>query len=167
MPCSIADSLRRHQSTLSCCSATSKYWISNGNWQHGRKSILRYRPSSQSSLLAYSSKRVAVKIVQSTSAPGAVLRPSDCPHGSSSAAGTGPDDRELDLYITTVNGGGISSQAGAIRHGITRALMQYDRTLRSNCVKLALLLVIAHARLGEMKVRSAAKRKRVTRYSSR
>ena len=37
---------------------------------------------------------------------------------------------KLDLYIT-VNGGGISGQAGAIRHGITRALMQYDETLRS------------------------------------
>ncbi|PKF51424.1 30S ribosomal protein S9 [Enterovibrio nigricans] len=36
---------------------------------------------------------------------------------------------KLDLYIT-VTGGGISGQAGAIRHGITRALMQYDETLR-------------------------------------
>ena len=36
---------------------------------------------------------------------------------------------KLDLYITVV-GGGISGQAGAIRHGITRALMQYDGTLR-------------------------------------
>ncbi|WP_439144927.1 30S ribosomal protein S9, partial [Vogesella mureinivorans] len=32
---------------------------------------------------------------------------------------------KLDLYIT-VKGGGISGQAGAIRHGITRALMEYD-----------------------------------------
>ncbi|MBP9722235.1 MAG: 30S ribosomal protein S9 [Gammaproteobacteria bacterium] len=31
----------------------------------------------------------------------------------------------FDLYIT-VTGGGSSGQAGAIRHGITRALMQYD-----------------------------------------
>ena len=36
---------------------------------------------------------------------------------------------KLDLYIT-VKGGGISGQAGAIRHGITRALMEYDETLR-------------------------------------
>ncbi|KGT34114.1 30S ribosomal protein S9, partial [Vibrio parahaemolyticus] len=27
-------------------------------------------------------------------------------------------------------GGGISGQAGAIRHGITRALMEYDESLR-------------------------------------
>ncbi|CAN5438970.1 30S ribosomal protein S9 [soil metagenome] len=32
---------------------------------------------------------------------------------------------KFDFYIT-VKGGGISGQAGAIRHGITRALMQYD-----------------------------------------
>jgi len=36
---------------------------------------------------------------------------------------------KLDLFIT-VSGGGISGQAGAIRHGITRALMEYDETLR-------------------------------------
>ena len=35
----------------------------------------------------------------------------------------------FDLYIT-VAGGGASGQAGAIRHGITRALMEYDETLR-------------------------------------
>jgi small subunit ribosomal protein S9 len=32
--------------------------------------------------------------------------------------------------IVTVRGGGISSQAGAIRHGITRALMKIDGELR-------------------------------------
>lgn len=36
---------------------------------------------------------------------------------------------KFDLYIT-VKGGGISGQAGAIRHGITRALMEYDESLR-------------------------------------
>jgi small subunit ribosomal protein S9 len=36
---------------------------------------------------------------------------------------------KFDVYVT-VKGGGISGQAGAIRHGITRALMQYDETLR-------------------------------------
>ena len=37
---------------------------------------------------------------------------------------------KLDINVT-VTGGGISGQAGAIRHGITRALMQYDEELRS------------------------------------
>ena len=35
----------------------------------------------------------------------------------------------LDIQVS-VSGGGNSGQAGAIRHGITRALMEYDETLR-------------------------------------
>lgn len=33
---------------------------------------------------------------------------------------------QFDAYIT-VSGGGMSGQAGAIRHGITRALIQYEQ----------------------------------------
>lgn len=36
---------------------------------------------------------------------------------------------KFDVFVT-VSGGGITGQAGAIRHGITRALMEYDETLR-------------------------------------
>ena len=36
---------------------------------------------------------------------------------------------KFDIYVT-VTGGGISGQAGAIRHGLTRALMEYDETFR-------------------------------------
>ena len=36
---------------------------------------------------------------------------------------------KFDVYVT-VKGGGGNGQAGAIRHGITRALMDYDETLR-------------------------------------
>ncbi|PIE37544.1 MAG: 30S ribosomal protein S9 [Gammaproteobacteria bacterium] len=36
---------------------------------------------------------------------------------------------KFDVNVT-VSGGGSFGQAGAIRHGITRALMQYDDTLR-------------------------------------
>jgi len=36
---------------------------------------------------------------------------------------------QFDINVT-VTGGGISGQAGAIRHGITRALMEYDSSLR-------------------------------------
>ena len=36
---------------------------------------------------------------------------------------------KFDLYIT-VKGGGIGGQAGAIRHGITRALIAADETLK-------------------------------------
>jgi small subunit ribosomal protein S9 len=38
-------------------------------------------------------------------------------------------DSSLDVKIT-VRGGGPSGQAGAIRHGLARALMDYDETLR-------------------------------------
>ncbi len=38
---------------------------------------------------------------------------------------------QFDFNIT-VKGGGISGQAGAIRLGITRALMEYDETLRKS-----------------------------------
>ncbi|AHG59999.1 30S ribosomal protein S9 [Buchnera aphidicola] len=36
---------------------------------------------------------------------------------------------KFNIYIT-VKGGGISGQAGAIRQGITRALIQYNQSLR-------------------------------------
>ncbi|MEH6635590.1 MAG: 30S ribosomal protein S9 [Halioglobus sp.] len=38
---------------------------------------------------------------------------------------------KFDINIT-VAGGGSFGQAGAIRHGITRALMEYDETLRGS-----------------------------------
>ena len=37
---------------------------------------------------------------------------------------------KFDINVT-VQGGGSFGQAGAIRHGITRALMEYDETLRA------------------------------------
>ncbi len=38
-------------------------------------------------------------------------------------------DGKLDILVNVV-GGGTSGQAGAIRHGITRALIEYDEGLR-------------------------------------
>lgn len=38
-------------------------------------------------------------------------------------------ENRFDIKIT-VSGGGPSGQAGAVRHGLTRALMDYDETLR-------------------------------------
>ena len=35
----------------------------------------------------------------------------------------------FDVFVN-VRGGGLSGQAGAIRHGITRALVEYDEKLR-------------------------------------
>lgn len=41
---------------------------------------------------------------------------------------------KVNLYVT-VKGGGDNGQAGAIRHGLTRALIDYDETLRSSLRK--------------------------------
>ncbi|MBO4445322.1 MAG: 30S ribosomal protein S9 [Clostridia bacterium] len=41
--------------------------------------------------------------------------------------------------ICRVNGGGVSGQAGAIRHGISRALIQYDEKLRPELKKAGFL----------------------------
>ncbi|MGI5888437.1 MAG: 30S ribosomal protein S9 [Oscillospiraceae bacterium] len=41
--------------------------------------------------------------------------------------------------VCNVRGGGISGQAGAIRHGIARALLQYDPELRPALKKAKLL----------------------------
>ncbi|MGD9841627.1 MAG: 30S ribosomal protein S9 [Steroidobacteraceae bacterium] len=38
-------------------------------------------------------------------------------------------EESFDINVT-VAGGGITGQAGAIRHGLTRALIEYDETLR-------------------------------------
>lgn len=37
--------------------------------------------------------------------------------------------KKIDVMVT-VKGGGPGGQAGAIRHGVTRALIEYDETLR-------------------------------------
>ena len=41
--------------------------------------------------------------------------------------------------VCRVSGGGVTGQAGAIRHGVARALLQYDAELRSALKKAGLL----------------------------
>lgn len=71
---------------------------------------------------------------------------------------------KLDLYIT-VKGGGISGQAGAIRHGITRALMKYDETLRADLRKAG--FVTRDARQVERKKVGLRKARRRPQFSKR
>ncbi|MCX8585847.1 MULTISPECIES: 30S ribosomal protein S9 [Gilliamella] len=71
---------------------------------------------------------------------------------------------KLDLYIT-VKGGGISGQAGAIRHGITRALMEYDETLRSSLRQAG--FVTRDARQVERKKVGLRKARRRPQFSKR
>ncbi|MBR3588101.1 MAG: 30S ribosomal protein S9 [Clostridia bacterium] len=41
--------------------------------------------------------------------------------------------------VCRVNGGGVTGQAGAIRHGLSRALLQYDEALRGSLKKAGFL----------------------------
>jgi small subunit ribosomal protein S9 len=65
----------------------------------------------------------------------------------------------------TVVGGGITGQAGAIRHGITRALMEYDDTLRSQLRTAG--FVTRDAREVERKKVGRRKARRGPQYSKR
>ena len=71
---------------------------------------------------------------------------------------------KFDLYVT-VKGGGISGQAGAIRHGITRALMEYDESLRSELRKAG--FVTRDARQVERKKVGLRKARRRPQFSKR
>ncbi len=70
----------------------------------------------------------------------------------------------IDLKVT-VTGGGISGQAGAIRHGITRALIAYDENLRSPLRKAG--FVTRDAREVERKKVGLRKARRATQFSKR
>ena len=65
----------------------------------------------------------------------------------------------------TVEGGGISGQAGAIRLGLSRALMEYDGELRSPLRKAG--FVTRDAREVERKKVGLHKARKATQYSKR
>ena len=70
----------------------------------------------------------------------------------------------FDISVT-VKGGGISGQAGAIRHGITRALIQYDSELRSPLRRAG--FVTRDARQVERKKVGLHKARRAPQFSKR
>jgi small subunit ribosomal protein S9 len=71
---------------------------------------------------------------------------------------------KFDLMITVAGGGGFG-QAGAIRHGITRALMDYDETLRP--VLRDAGFVTRDARVVERKKVGLRKARKRPQYSKR
>jgi small subunit ribosomal protein S9 len=71
---------------------------------------------------------------------------------------------KFDFYVT-VRGGGGSGQAGAIRHGITRALMEYDETLRPSLRKAG--FVTRDARVVERKKVGLRKARKKPQFSKR
>jgi small subunit ribosomal protein S9 len=70
-------------------------------------------------------------------------------------------------FDITVNvaGGGITGQSGAIRHGITRALMQYDESLRPTLREAG--FVTRDSRKVERKKVGLHKARKATQYSKR
>jgi small subunit ribosomal protein S9 len=70
----------------------------------------------------------------------------------------------FDISVT-VDGGGITGQAGAIRHGITRALIQYDESYRKPLRDAG--FVTRDAREVERKKVGRRKARRGPQYSKR
>mgnify|MGYP001561321564 CR=1 FL=1 len=73
-------------------------------------------------------------------------------------------ENKFDVRVN-VDGGGLSGQAGAIRHGITRALMNYDETLRPALRKAG--YVTRDSRAVERKKPGLHKARKRPQYSKR
>lgn len=71
---------------------------------------------------------------------------------------------KFDINVT-VSGGGSGGQAGAIRHGITRALIEYDESLRSPLRRAG--LVTRDARVVERKKVGLHKARKRPQFSKR
>jgi len=71
---------------------------------------------------------------------------------------------KFDVFVT-VSGGGGSGQAGAIRHGLTRALMDYDETNRAPLRQAG--FVTRDAREVERKKVGLRKARRAVQFSKR
>lgn len=67
--------------------------------------------------------------------------------------------------LVRVSGGGTTGQAGAIRHGITRALIAYDESLRQPLRRAG--FVTRDARAVERKKVGLRKARRATQFSKR
>ena len=73
-------------------------------------------------------------------------------------------EEKFDVFVT-VAGGGLTGQAGAIRHGITRALIEYDETLRGELRKAG--FVTRDAREVERKKVGLRKARKRPQFSKR
>ena len=73
-------------------------------------------------------------------------------------------ENQYDVYVT-VKGGGLSGQAGAVRHGISQALVRFEPALRSALKKGGFLT--RDARVVERKKYGKAKARRSFQFSKR
>ena len=67
--------------------------------------------------------------------------------------------------MATVKGGGLSGQAGAIRHGISKALSIYDTSFRPSLKKVG--FITRDSRVVERKKAGLAKARRSYQFSKR
>ena len=67
--------------------------------------------------------------------------------------------------LVNVNGGGFTGQAGAIRHGISRALLKADETLRGELKKAGFLT--RDSRMKERKKYGLKKARKAPQFSKR
>ena len=74
------------------------------------------------------------------------------------------NEAAFDIKVN-VHGGGESGQAGAVRHGITRALIDYDAALKSDLAKAG--FVTRDAREVERKKVGLRKARRAKQFSKR
>jgi small subunit ribosomal protein S9 len=73
-------------------------------------------------------------------------------------------ESNFDIAVS-VKGGGTTGQAGAIRHGLTRALLAYDESLRASLRQAG--YVTRDARTVERKKVGLRKARRATQFSKR
>ena len=75
------------------------------------------------------------------------------------------DTTEKFDIVCRVSGGGVTGQAGAIRHGLSRALLQYDESLRPALKKAGFLT--RDPRMKERKKPGLKKARRAPQFSKR
>ncbi|MCC3145049.1 30S ribosomal protein S9 [Halanaerobium sp. Z-7514] len=73
-------------------------------------------------------------------------------------------DNTFDIYVN-VNGGGLSGQAGAVRHGIARALLEVDQDYRGPLKKAGYLT--RDSRMVERKKYGRKKARKKPQFSKR
>ena len=93
-----------------------------GNWNYGTG-------RRKSSVARVFMKKGTGQILVNGKAGRGVLRPPDLDHGRAQPLVLTANDAAFDVKVN-VHGGGESGQAGAVRHGITRALIDYDAALK-------------------------------------
>ena len=73
-------------------------------------------------------------------------------------------EKSVDV-VANITGGGFTGQAGALRHGITRALIEYNPTLRAELKKAG--FVTRDARIKERKKYGLKKARKAPQFSKR